>query len=184
MPRKPKRKKQTSPGPSRRRKYLVRAALVLLAAFAIYLGYLNHLINGRFVGDTWALPSRVFARAQELYPGLALTREQLVYELGLSSYLEVDSQPVPGQFRLLGASLELNTRAFDFSDQFQDSSLVQVFFERGRVTAMTDSRSGADLQLFRLPPVIIGSYSPDNDEDRLLLTEAEVPKRLIEALIA
>ena len=157
---------------------------MLLGGFALYLGYLNHLINSRFEGGAWALPSRVYARALELYPNLALSQEQLVYELDLSSYLAVESEPLPGQYRLLGASLELNTRSFDFGDQFQDSRLVQVFFKRDRIAALTDSSNSNDLQLFRLPPVMLGSYYPDNDEDRLLLTENEVPPRLIDALIA
>jgi penicillin-binding protein 1B len=184
MPPKSKRKKSKSTRPSHKRKYLSIAALVLVAAFVIYLGYLNHLINGRFEDDTWALPSRVFARAQELYPGLVLTRDQLIYELELSSYLAVDSEPLPGQYRLLGESLELNTRPFEFGSQFQGARLVQVFFDQSRISALTDSKSSDDLEIFRLPPVILGSYYPDNDEDRLLLAEGEVPQRLIEALIA
>ena len=184
MPPKSKRKKSKSTRTSHKRKYLSIVALVLVAAFVIYLGYLNHLINGRFKDDTWALPSRVFARAQELYPGLVLTRDQLIYELELSSYLAVGSEPLPGQFRLLGESLELYTRPFEFGSQFQGSRLVQVFFDQGRITALTDSKSSKDLEIFRLPPVILGSYYPDNDEDRLLLAEDEVPQRLIEVLIA
>ena len=65
------------------------AGLVLLALFAIYIGYLNYLINARFEGGAWALPSRVYARALELYPGAELTRDKLVHELELSSYLLV-----------------------------------------------------------------------------------------------
>jgi len=183
MPPKSKRRKSKSTRASHKRKYLSIAALVLAAALVIYLGYLNHLINGRFEDDTWALPSRVFARAQELYPGLVLTRDQLIYELELSSYLAVDSEPLPGQYRLLGESLELNTRPFEFGSQFQGARLVQVFFDLSRISALTDSKSGNDLEIFRLPPVILGSYYPDNDEDRLLLVEGEVPQRLIEALI-
>jgi penicillin-binding protein 1B len=177
-----RRKKATASSP-RRKKYLFAAAL-LLAAFAVYLGYLNYLINSRFEGGAWALPSRVYARALELYPNLAITRDQLVYELDLSSYLQVQHEPLPGQYRLLGESLELHSRQFDFGDQLQDARLVQVFFERGRISALTDSSSLSDLQLFRLPPVILGSYYPDNGEDRLLLAENEVPQRLIDTLIA
>ncbi|TNF91435.1 MAG: penicillin-binding protein 1B, partial [Gammaproteobacteria bacterium] len=158
--------------------------LLLLVATGVYLGYLNHLINTRFEGDTWALPSRVYARALELYPGLALSREQIEYELGLSSYLPVETEPLPGQYRRLGASIELHARAFDFSGELQAARLLQVFFENGQIAALTDSVSGADLPLFRLPPVIIGSYYPDNDEDRLLLAADEVPQRLVDALIA
>ena len=155
-----------------------------MAGLVTYLGYLNHLINNRFDGDTWALPSRVFGRAQEMYPGLSLSREQLVYELVLSSFLEVETEPRPGQYRLLGESIELHARRFDFGDQVQDPRLVQVFFEKGRIAALIDSGNGSDLQLFRLPPVILGSYYPDNGEDRLLLAEDEVPDRLIDILIA
>lgn len=149
-----------------------------------YLGYLNYLINSRFEGDTWALPSRVYARPLELYPGLELNRDQLVYELDLSSYLRVTRQPQPGQYRLLGDSLELHSRAFDFGGQSQKAGLLQVFFDNQRVTALTDSSSSSDLQLFRLPPVILGSYYPDNGEDRLLLNADEVPQQLVDALIA
>jgi len=132
MPRKPvKAARKTSPR-SRRPAARVRrggrfftiAGLLLLALFAIYLGYLNYLINARFEGGAWALPSRVYARALELYPGATLTRDELVYELELSSYLRVDRQPLAGEYRLLGASLELHSPAFVFTDQPQAARLV------------------------------------------------------------
>jgi penicillin-binding protein 1B len=160
------------------------AAVLLIAAFALYLGYLNQLINSRFEGGAWALPSRVYARALEIYPQQTLTRDQLIYELELLSYPRVNSEPMPGEYRLLGESLEFNSRAFEFSDQAQDSRLVQVFFEAGKVNAITDSRSGNDLSIFRLPPFVLGSYYPDNGEDRLLLAEDEVPQALVDALVA
>ncbi|MDH3859576.1 MAG: hypothetical protein OEV07_16395, partial [Gammaproteobacteria bacterium] len=156
MPPKPKRKKAKSARRRQRRHYRLVGALVLVSAFAIYLGYLNHLINGRFEGDTWAIPSRVFARAQELYPNLALTREQLIYELELSSYLMVKSEPIPGQYRLLGESLEVYARPFDFGTQYQEARLVQIFFDQGRISGLVDSNSSQNLDLFRLPPVILG----------------------------
>jgi len=184
MARKSKPKKTPAPRPRSRRKYARYLLLALLAGLAVYLGYLNHLINARFEGDTWALPSRVFARPLELYPGLVLTTEQLEYELGLSSYLQVNAEPLAGQYRRLGESIELHARAFDFAGELQPDRLLQVFFDNGRVTALTDSANGTDLPLFRLPPVIIGSYYPGNGEDRLLLAEDEVPQALLDALIA
>jgi penicillin-binding protein 1B len=183
--RKNPRKKPASATPQYgRRKIAGYLLLAMIAGLAIYLGYLNHLINARFEGDTWALPSRVYARALELYPGLALSREQLEYELGLSSYLRVEAEPLAGQYRRLGESVELHARAFDFTDERQPARLLQVFFDRGKVSALTDSRGDGDLKLFRLPPVIIGSYYPDNGEDRLLLNEDEIPQALVDALIA
>ena len=184
MARKSKRKKKPAARPRSRRRYAGYLLLALLAGLAAYIGYLNHLINARFEGDTWALPSRVYARALELYPGLALSTEQLEYELGLSSYLQVNAEPLAGQYRRLGESIELHARAFDFAGELQPARLLQVFLDNGRVTALTDSADGIDLPLFRLPPVIIGSYYPGNGEDRLLLAEDEVPQALVDALIA
>ena len=197
MPRKPARNKSAASKPRKRsvaarsstrshrkRRYLGIAALLLLAAFAVYLGYLNHIINSRFDGGAWALPSRVYARALEIYPGQALLREQLIYELELSSYARVASEPLPGEYRLLGESLEFNGRAFEFADHMQDSRRVQVFFLGDKVGAVNDSRNGNDLSIFRLPPFMLGSYYPDNGEDRLLLAEDEVPQGLVDVLIA
>ena len=154
------------------------------AAFAIYLGYLNYLINERFEGDAWALPSRVFARPLEIYPGLALDLEGLQHELELSSYLEVAGEPEAGQYRRLGESLELYSRPFDFGGDAQPARRVQVFFGAGRVDGLYDSHDGHALSLFRLPPVVLGSYYPRSGEDRLILAEAQIPQRLIDTLIA
>ena len=153
-------------------------------AFATYLLYLNRIIDSRFEGGAWALPSRVYARALEIYPGRDLSRDQLIHELELLSYPRVATEPLPGEYRLLGDSIEFNSRAFDFPDQAQDSRRVQVFFHNDRIEAVNDSRSGNDISIFRLPPFMLGSYYPDNGEDRLLLAEDQVPQTLVDALIA
>ena len=183
MPRTSKRN-NASHGSSSRWKRFGIAILILLVALSAYLVYLNHLINARFEGDTWALPSRVYARALELYPGLSLKREQLEYELELSSYLEVDVEPQPGQYRQLGNTLEVHAREFDFGGELQQPRLLQVIFDGDRIGALTGGPGGGELPLFRLPPVLIGSYYPGNGEDRLLLAEDEVPEQLVATLIA
>ena len=182
MPRKSKQRKSSAVTAKPWRKYLRYALLSISVLFLFYLGYLNSLINQRFEGDTWVLPSRVYARPLELYPELALPAEALEYELRLSSYLGVANEPSPGQYRRLGGSIELQSRAFDFDDQPQASRRVQIFFQNGRVDAIVDSASGLELPLFRLPPVMLGSYYPDNGEDRLLLREDQVPQGLIDVL--
>jgi len=185
MPAKSKRGSSRKPPANPRRRRLLKTGLALLGvALLVYLGYLNYLVNERFDGDTWALPSRVYARPLELYPGLALTPAQLEYELVLSSYLAVGVAPQSGQYRRLGGSLELHTRGFAFSDEIQSPRQVQVFFAQGRVEALVDSASGAELPLLRLPPIILGSYYPHSGEDRLLLAQDEVPQRLVDTLIA
>lgn len=182
MPGKSKRGRATAAKPSRWRKTLLLLLPVLLLGFGAYLGYLNYLINARFEGDTWALPSRVFARPLEIYPGLELDLEALEYELQLSNYQLVGRQPLPGQYRLLGRSLELHSRKFDFAEQAQAARPVQVFFRSGRVDAIIDSSDNSALQILQLPPLLLGSYYPNSGEDRLLLEAGEIPPLLIDIL--
>ena len=73
--RKPARQRRAPQRQGRKRRYLFFVGGCLLAAFAAYLLYLNYLIDSRFQGGAWALPSRVYSRALEIYPGLELTRE-------------------------------------------------------------------------------------------------------------
>jgi len=166
------------------RKLIGGLSIVALLALTGYLYYLNHLINLRFDGDTWAIPSRVYARPLELYPGLRLSTESLQYELGLSTYQRVNITPESGQYRILGTSFELHTRAFVFSDQTEPAHQVQLAFDRDKITQIIDLATGQNLTLLRLPPVVIGSYFPQNGEDRVLLAAPQIPKTLIDILLA
>jgi len=144
-PRKTARKSAPQKTAQKRWRYLVVIATLLVSFLAGYLIYLNQIIDSRFDGGAWALPSRVYARSLEIYPGLALTREQLVHELKLANYSRALSQPQAGEYRQLGASLELHSRPFQFSDQNQSSGLVQIFFNAGKVIALVDLQAGIDL---------------------------------------
>ena len=146
--------------------------------------YLNHLISKRFDGTAWAIPSRVFARPLELYPGIPLGLADLEREIRQGNYLRVNAEPSPGEYRRLGESIELHTRGFRFSDKQESAQQVQVFFSGKRVDALIDSRSGRDLALLRLPPVLIGSYYPGSGEDRLLMQPQDIPALLRNTLLA
>ena len=150
----------------------------MLAFLAGYLIYLNQIIDSRFQGGAWALPSRVYARSLEIYPGLELSREQLVYELQLASYSRAD-KPAPGRrVSPAGRIAGIPQPALPVQrSEGRAAAVVQVFFDAGKVIALVDSRVGIDLPVFRLPPLILGSYYPQSGEDRLLLSEDEVPEQ-------
>ncbi len=159
-------------------------AVVALVGLAAYLLYLNYLIGERFDGGAWKIPSRVYARPLELYPGISIGREDLIYELGLSTYQAVDIDPEIGQYRLTGDAIELHSQAFEYSDQDEPAHRVRIGFKGNRVNRITSLDGAENLDLLRLPPVIIGSYHPGNGEDRALLGIADVPPQLIDILIA
>jgi penicillin-binding protein 1B len=174
-----KRKKNTGFG-----KFIAGLSVVALLTLTGYLYYLNHLINLRFEGGAWAIPSRVCARPLELYAGLKLSAEALQYELGLSTYQRVNLSPESGQYRITDSAIELHTTAFEFSDQIEPPHIVRVIFDGNQVKQIVDIESARNLNLLRLPPVIIGSYFPQSDEDRVLLSIDQIPQILIKILLA
>lgn len=184
MAKKRKQKPSQSGRIARPGRLVLAAMAIALLALGAYLLYLNQLINLRFDGDTWALPSRVYARPLELYSGLELSSEELVYELNLANYQSSVSAFKPGQYHDFGRSIDLYARAFDFSGDLQDARHVQVFFSNGRISSLMDLVTNQRVELLRLPPVAIGSYYPNNGEDRALLGADDVPQELIEILLA
>ena len=169
---------------ARHRKYLFGFIACFGLALAAYLIHLNHLINRRFDGDTWSLPSRIYARPLELYAGKQLDLQALEYELEVATYKSVQTIPEPGQYRLRGQSIEVFTYDFQHVDQFENGRLVQIEFDRNSVRQIYDLKTGLAIELFRLTPAIIGSYHPLNGEDRMLLTAEEIPSQLLAILIA
>ena len=178
------RKKTSKNAKPQRRQWFRWLLLIFSLGFGAYLFYLNHLIDKRFDGDTWEIPSRVYARPLEIFPGAGLGAESLVYELDLSTYQSVNGKPEAGQYRAGKGNIELYSRQFEFSDQFEPAHHVRIEFEANRVSRIIDLSNTASLNLLRLPPVIIGSYHPRNGEDRSLLGDNEVPPELIDILIA
>ena len=158
--------------------------LVFLIAFCGYLSYLNYLINQRFDGDAWALPSRVYARDLEVFPGAQLSREDLVTELQLGLYQKVSAKPEPGQYSVNNNRVLLHTRRFQFADQQTPTSsrLMMLTFAQDRLSSLNNPNTGDSIDLARIPPIVLGSYYPGNGEDRILLEFDQIPPKLIEIL--
>lgn len=166
------------------RRYLIGFIAFFAIAFSAYLFFLNHLINQRFDGDTWALPSRIYARPLELYSGMSLSLEALKFELDLSTYQRVWREPKPGQYRLFNQSVDLYAQDFEYSDSIEKGRLINIEFSGDKIAGIKDLISSESLKLYRLPPAIIGSYHPKNGEDRLLLASDRIPEKLQAILIA
>jgi penicillin-binding protein 1B len=158
--------------------------LLLSIGSVLYLWYLNHLIEQRFDGETWARPSRVFARPLELYTGLDLSPQQLIYELKLADYQPVQNVSKPGQFSFNNQTIKLFSREFYFSDHFQREEKIRVQFDDNEITLLENISNSGELQFFQLTPALIGSYIPGNGEDRRVIDIDEIPADLIKALLA
>jgi penicillin-binding protein 1B len=166
-----------------RRPLLIRIALVLALMLAAYVTYLDFQVRHQFTGKRWSLPARVYARPLELYTGLELSAEQFVTELKALHYRPVVSPREPGQFSRNNNEFHLISRPFDFWDGQDASANVRLSFTGGKLATLTDAGGGKARSLLRLDPVLVGSFYPAHNEDRVLLQLDEVPISLTDALI-
>lgn len=192
----PSPKKSTGKKTSRKKKsrtkttvlnWKKRLFIVFALAIALLLGHvwsLNNLIEQRFDGETWARPSRVYARPLELYAGLKINPQQLMLELKLADYQAVERVTRPGHYSFNNNIFDIYSRDFYFSDHHQQEAKVRLKFRNEEVMEMIDLTHQITLEFYQLTPAIIGSYLPGNGEDRLVIEVDDMPPELIDILLA
>ncbi|HYQ71628.1 MAG TPA: penicillin-binding protein 1B [Gammaproteobacteria bacterium] len=185
MARKRKRgRRKTRRKAVRQRSTWLRVLLLLCLVLVGYVVYLDFQVRQQFDGKRWSLPARVYARPLDLYVGRELSADQFQTELRALYYRPVRSATQPGRFSRNRDVFHVITRPFTFWDGQQDSASIRVSFSGNQVSALKDAASGHSVTLARLDPVLVGSFYPAHNEDRVLLQLDNVPVSLTDALIA
>ena len=157
---------------------------VFLGLLVPWVVYLNYQVTTEFEGRKWDLPSRVYARALDLYSGAALPLPDLEMELRASGYRASAAASKPGQYRVSGNTVDIYRRPFNFHDGAEPASRFQVRVSGGKIAAVSDVPSGRQLDLARLEPAEIASIYPLQKEDRTLVKLVDVPPLLVMGLQA
>ncbi|NOU15001.1 MAG: penicillin-binding protein 1B, partial [Methylococcaceae bacterium] len=164
------------------------AVLVVFVGFALvlasYLGYLDYNIRKQFEGKRWSIPARVYASPVELYAGYNLPIDQFEELLQGLHYREEQQLSSEGTYYRQGRQITLKTRDFDFWDQQQASTKVQLSFNESGIENLIDASSSKNLAIVRMDPEQIGTLYPSIKEDRILIKLEEAPDALIKGLLA
>src|SRR5262245_25287728 len=163
-------------------KFLRFAFLAVLLAAAGFTLYLDFRVRSEFEGRRFALPARIYARPLELHAGLRIPQAHVVEELRSLGYREI-SYGEFGWFLQSENRLEITLRPFTFWDGAQGPKYVSVTFDGGRVATLRD-KNGAEIDIARIEPLLIGGIYPAGNEDRMLVRLGDVPKHFIRELIA
>jgi penicillin-binding protein 1B len=171
----------------RLRRLLIGSALGVLfagsAAVCLYYVYVDHLVTQQFKGRRWTLPAQVFAAPLELYVGAPLSMGDLTQELARLQYRARDKLDRPGSFHQQNDRVDIALRAARFADEMRPAQMLSIVVGPQSIEALRDA-GGHDLPILRLDPLLIGSIFPTHGEDRIILTPAEVPPLLPQALKA
>ena len=163
-------------------RFLGYAFLVALLAASAFTLYLDLRVKSEFEGRRFALPARIYARPLELHVGLRIASGDVEDELKDLGYAS-GPRDAPGWYVRADNALDISVRPFLFADGPQPARRVRVTFDGGTVSALSDAE-GRELALARLEPVPIGGIYPAGNEDRILVRLSDVPKHLVDELIA
>src|SRR5690606_16763381 len=155
-----------------------------ILAVGAWCAWIDYRIRDEFADLRWALPGRIYARPMELYAGAHIGFNDLRDNLLRLGYRQTPQVNGPGEFQADGGRIQLRTRGFDFWDGTEPSRYVNVTFSGRHVAALRGTEAQGALPLVRLEPVEIAQIDPETGEDRLPLALADVPDKLIEAIIA
>lgn len=158
-------------------------SLIGLLGLSIYLYYLDIEVREKFEGSRWEVPSRVYARPLSLYEGKKLTASQLEFELKLLRYRQTGKKSV-GSYKRKSNVIYFRTRPFQFASGFVESGFYKVSFKDGYITRLINLKDKSEPDFLELEPYFIGGFYPRIQEDRVLVRIDEVPKILIDTLLA
>lgn len=159
----------------------LRIVLLGLVMLAVLLVYLDAQVRHHFDGRKWNLPAKVYARPLLLYPGLALSPEQLQAELQWADYRAQRGTPTPGTFEHSNDVWRIHRRAVSFWDGAEGHARITLQLSDGVVQSLWVGSQ--EQPMVRLEPQYIGGIFPQHNEDRELVTVDDVPLELIAALI-
>ncbi len=168
-----------------RKLLLLRSAVavtaVLFAFFAVYVIYLDRVVTQQFEGRRWTLPAQVYAQPIDLYVGQPLAAAGFEQELKRLGYQQTGQASRPGTYQRRGNRFDFMSRRVQFWDETREPQSISLTVQSGAITEMRD-QSGADVSIFRLDPLLIGSIFPIHGEDRVVLTPEDIPPLLPAAL--
>lgn len=155
----------------------------IFVAFSIYLIRIDNIVRDKFEGQRWDIPAKVFARPLEVYTNAPVNQTDFTQELKLLGYKNADSYTKSGNYVVSGQELYVHTRGFDFGDSVEPEQVLKVSFANNQIAEVSATKPSST-GIARLEPLLIGGIYPQHNEDRVLIKLKNVPKPLIEALIA
>jgi len=174
-------------------RHLPRSAVLLAILVALVgvfawrsIASLEERVEARFQGRLFAVPSRVYSRPLELRLGLDIVRTHLRERLERMGYVAaIGGRRTlrPGEYRQTPGLLQIHRRASRLPDRNDASRLFSLRLDGPRIAAVRDQANEL-LPSAMLEPEIIAQFHGADRADRKLEALADVPKVLVDAIIA
>jgi len=155
-------------------------------AFTV-LSRLDHELVERFSGKRWEIPSKIFSDSFTLYVGSEISAPQLLERLDRLDYRRIDTDPThAGEYRYRQAERRLDVflHNFEYPAAAFHGFPARIDLEPGKVSAITRLDVAQAVDSLELEPQTLAGIYDRGGEDRRVMKIAEVPKILVQAVLA
>lgn len=161
-------------------------ALCLSVALALcYCGYLSGEVAERFSGRRWRIPSTVYSDTMVLFPGFRVGEKTLRDKILRLGYREKTGVPAArGECRFGRGRIELFLRDLAAPGRGRPGFPVVISFDGDVVSQMKRLDSKESVAVLELEPEEMMQFFGRERERRKLVSIAEVPKHLANAVLA
>ena len=130
------------------------------------------------------MPTRVFGKNLELYPGAKINKARLIFELENLGYARRLQVRKSGEFVVSENQVVFLPRIDPAKYFNSEVKKTVVRFSDSRVISVFTLDPKKELLSYKLEPILVGLINTKSFEDRKLLRIGEIPPILIDTLIA
>jgi penicillin-binding protein 1B len=159
--------------------------IFVLLGLTLYCWNLSHLIEKRFSGRRWSVPSRVLSDSTILYPGQEVNRSLLEEKLAHLGYRESSRSPAKkGDMRISSSQIEIFLNDLKTPQQNREGFPAVVSFSGSTIASIINSRTGQSVPILELEPEELMLFFGPQREQRKLVSIDQVPRHVIYAVLA
>jgi penicillin-binding protein 1B len=150
-----------------------------LGAFTYFYSKYSKVVNEKLVAGPFANTAKIFAAPRTIAVGDALSPADIALELRKAGYTESRGNVV-GSYRVMSDAIE----AFPGPESYFDQEAAVIRFSGGKVSQIVSLQDNTQRVQYQLEPQLITNLSDRNREKRRLVRFADIPKVMVDAVIA
>ena len=155
--------------------------VVVLGLTALYYSRYSGMIDARLSGKTFHGESRLFTSPKRISVGERMTIDQLANYLQAAGYSTTMNSESAGQIVRTSSFMQIRPSANSY---FAGKNTLSVDFSRQRITQLRSLDSGERLMSAEIEPELISGLFGRDREKRRVLTYAEIPEILRQAVLS
>ncbi len=164
-------------------RHWLKVLLILSLSVTFYMIYLDAQIKPRFEGNKWQVPVQVYARPLILDLKQEIDIQEVIDELNLLGYRKSAKADSVGEYKVLDDGLIVYRREFYYPDKIYPEQKIRIQWDETRISEIKLADSTVNFTRTSLEPWLVSRLTSGLDEDRMLLSEDEIPQTLKTALI-